>query len=65
MYTEIVPNDTLFTLTDADGFYAFVGLDPGIYYVTAQEAEHDTVKVENIEVVVGNNTQQDFELIPK
>jgi hypothetical protein len=63
--TEIAPEDTLFTLTDADGFYALVGLDPGTYFVTAQEAVHDTVKVENIEVVVGNNTEQDFELTTK
>ena len=65
VYTEIAPEDTLFTTTDLDGFYALVGLDPGTYFVTAQEAAHDTVKVENIEIVVGNNTAQDFELIPK
>ena len=65
VYTEIAPEDTLFTTTDADGFYALVGLDPGAYFVTAQEAAHDTVKIENIEVVIGNSTAQDFELTPK
>jgi hypothetical protein len=65
VYTEIAPEDTLFTTTDVDGFYALVGLDPGPYFVTAQEAAHDTVKVENIEVVIGNNTEQGFELTPK
>ena len=64
VFTVIAPEDTLLTLTDPDGFYALPGLDPGSYDVTAQVAAHDTVKVENIEVVVGNNTEQNFMLSP-
>jgi hypothetical protein len=62
VFTEIVPSDTLLTLTEADGFYALVGLEPGIYNVTAYDAEHDTISVEDINVVVGNNIEQNFML---
>jgi len=65
VYSEIAPSDTLFTLTDATGFYALVGLAPGTYKIIAQEASHDTVSVENVEVTTGNNTKQDFVLTPQ
>jgi hypothetical protein len=64
VFTVTAPEDTLLTLTDPDGFYALPGLDPGSYDVTAQVATHDTVKAENIEVVIGNNTEQNFVLSP-
>jgi hypothetical protein len=63
VYT-VIPPDTLLTSTDADGFYALVGLEPGTYNVTAQDVKHDTISVEDINVVVGNNTEQNFMLTP-
>ena len=65
VYTEVAPEDTMWTVSESDGFYALVGLQPGSYSVTAQEAAHDTVTVNDIAVVAGNNTEQDFVLTPK
>jgi hypothetical protein len=64
VWTEIASSDTLLTLTETDGSYALVGLEPGIYTVTAQDVEHDTISVEDINVVAGNNTEQNFMLTP-
>ena len=57
--------DTLNTssLTDATGSYAVLGLEAGIYSITVEFGEYQSVSVENIEIVAGNATTQDAQLV--
>ncbi len=53
------------TFTDTNGYYALIGVLTGNYSVYTTKANHDTVSASGLEVVAGNETQQDFELTPK
>ena len=53
------------TFTDTSGFYAIIGVPAGNYSVFTTKADHDTVSALGLEVVAGNETQQNFELTPK
>ncbi|MDX9727462.1 MAG: DUF4382 domain-containing protein [Bacteroidales bacterium] len=57
--------DTLKAFTDESGHYAFIGIIPGMYPVSAVQTDYDSVIVEDVRVVAGNRTIQDFELIKK
>ncbi|MCX2719622.1 DUF4382 domain-containing protein [Lentiprolixibacter aurantiacus] len=52
------------TLTDADGNYMVMGLEPGAYNVEVQLEGYETQTAEGVTIVVGNKTIQDFELVP-
>jgi hypothetical protein len=52
------------TFSDASGAYAFIGIPAGTYSLHAAQAAYDTVRVENVSVVAGNQVQQDFVLTP-
>jgi hypothetical protein len=52
------------TFTDENGSYAMVGLLAGNYTVSATKADYDTVSVD-VQIIAGNQTDQDFELTPK
>ena len=48
--------------SDATGAYALVALPAGIYTAYATKADYDTVAIQNVEVVVGNESKHDFTL---
>lgn len=50
------------TFTDETGAYMVMGLLSGDYDVTVELAGYDAQSVEDIEIVAGNKTVQDFEL---
>ena len=53
------------TFTDTNGYYALIGVTAGNYSVYTTKADYDTVSASGLEVVAGNETQQDFELTSK
>lgn len=61
----VIVADTLNTtaFTDASGAYTILGLDPGTYRVTAEKMGYTAQTVDDVEIVVGNATTQDFELL--
>jgi hypothetical protein len=50
------------TFTDASGQYMVQGLLAGSYEVTAELDGYQAISVENVEIVAGNKTIQDFDL---
>ena len=52
------------TFPSESGGYSFPALDPGIYRLDVSLDGYDPQSVDGIEVVVGNNTTQDFTLVP-
>ncbi len=50
--------------TDSTGFYSILGIPEGFYSVYASKENYDTVMVEDLEIVAGNQTTQDFVLTP-
>jgi hypothetical protein len=48
--------------SDATGAYALIALPAGIYTAYATKADHDTVAIQNVEVVAGNESKHDFTL---
>ena len=56
--------DTITTSTDAEGFYAIVGLPADTYSMLASNTNFDTVSIEGIVVIPGNKVVRDFVLVP-
>jgi hypothetical protein len=52
-------------ITDSLGFYALIGIPAGIYSIYASKEDYDTAYYDNVEIVAGNMTIQDFVLTPK
>jgi hypothetical protein len=52
------------TQTEEDGIYALSGIPAGIYSISAEKESFTSVSVDEIEVVAGNKTVQDFVLEP-
>ena len=52
------------TMTEADGFYALVGLPEGTFTLFAEKEGYEMLEVEGVDVVAGNETIVDGELIP-
>ena len=53
--------DDLYTAqTEADGFYALSGIPPGVYSVSAEKENFTSVTVDELEVIAGNKTVQNF-----
>lgn len=50
------------TFTDTEGGYSAQGLSPGIYTVQAELAGYESASAAGVEVIVGNRTEQNFEL---
>lgn len=59
--------DTLIAtaLSDSSGYYALPGIAEGSYTIFAAKENYDTLRIDNVKVVAGNNTKVDIELIPK
>ena len=51
-------------VTDVDGKYSIINLEPGIYTVTVRYLGYATVIVKNVEVIVDKTTTVDVELEP-
>lgn len=62
----ISTSDSVLTssFTSESGAYQLIGIPAGSYTLSASIADYDTVTVENISVVSGNMTEQDFVLTP-
>ncbi|MEE4115365.1 MAG: DUF4382 domain-containing protein [Marinilabiliaceae bacterium] len=52
-------------LSDSSGYYALPGIPEGSYTIFAAKENYDTLSIDNVRVVAGNNTKVDIELIPK
>jgi hypothetical protein len=50
------------TFTDANGGYAVLGMDPGMYDVTYEYEDYQPVTIEDIEIAIANVTVQDVQL---
>jgi Domain of unknown function (DUF4382)/Carboxypeptidase regulatory-like domain len=50
--------------TDASGKYVIIGLPEGTYTVSASKANYETVTVNEVKIIAGNKTEQDF-VLPK
>lgn len=64
---QVVDEDTFeitSAYTDTAGYYAMPGIPAGFYYLSATLTDFDTVANEDLEVVAGNLTVQDFTLSP-
>jgi hypothetical protein len=53
------------TVSDSAGFYALIGIPEGYYSIYATKENYDTVSFENVEIVAGNKSIQDFTLTPQ
>ncbi len=51
-----------FTYTNSNGLYALIGLPSGNYSAYATKTGYDTVVIQDVEIVAGNQTIQNFEL---
>jgi hypothetical protein len=52
------------SFTDAEGFYALLGIPAGLYSMSAVKEGFDTITVTGVTIVEGNLTVQDFTLEP-
>lgn len=50
------------TFTDANGGYAVLGMDPGMYDVTYEYEDYLPMTIEDIEITIANVTVQDLQL---
>jgi len=50
--------------TEADGYYSMLGIDPGLYNLIAEIEGFETDTIENVQIVEGNRTTQNFKLSP-
>jgi hypothetical protein len=60
---QVVGEDTLeitSASTDDEGYYAMLGITPGLYQMSATLAGFDTVIYEGVEVIAGNLSTQNF-----
>ena len=55
--------DPLTTLTDASGHYAFIGVPAGTYSMSAEKDGYVSKSSDDVVVVAGNKTTQDFTLV--
>lgn len=62
-----IGQDTVLTsaFTDVDGYYSMLGIPAGLYNVSAATEGFDTVTFENVQIVEGNLTIQNFQLSPE
>ncbi|MFW6104078.1 MAG: DUF4382 domain-containing protein [Bacteroidota bacterium] len=62
-----IEQDTVVTTTysDSTGGYSILGVEEGIYDLYAVKDGYDTTMVQDVEVVAGNETTRDIELIPE
>jgi hypothetical protein len=62
-----ITKDTIMATTFADtmGYYNIIGVPAGSYSISATKEGYDTVTFDNINVVAGNRTVQNFELTKK
>jgi len=51
--------------TDTLGIYAIIGVPAGEYSVSATKEGYDTVRFDGVDIIAGNKTVVDFELIKK
>ena len=63
----IIAADTLYTstFTDAAGMYTIMGIEAGTYSVSAEFKDYVTQIVDEVSIIEGNKTVQDFELLPE
>jgi hypothetical protein len=59
---SIMLDELMTTQTEEDGSYALSGIPSGIYSITAEKEGFTSVIIDEIEVVAGNKTVQDFVL---
>ena len=52
-------------LSAEDGYYAIIGVPEGAYSMMCTHADYDTLKVDNVEVLSGEITEQNFLLTKK
>ncbi|MEN8156536.1 MAG: DUF4382 domain-containing protein [Bacteroidota bacterium] len=55
--------DTVTSYTDSLGYYAITGIPSGSYIMGAAMADYDTVTVDDVQIVAGNLSEQDFVLV--
>ena len=62
-----ISRDTVITSTysDISGAYQIIGMEAGLYDISAGKMGYDSLTVNDIEVVAGNLTNQNFVLTPK
>nr|WP_319270734.1 DUF4382 domain-containing protein [uncultured Draconibacterium sp.] len=67
MEVNDVDDDSLLTtgFTDEMGYYQLIGIPEGTYYMTAELDSFMTDTIWNVDVLKGESTQIDFELIPE
>ena len=53
------------TSTEADGYYSMLAIDPGSYNLIAEIEGFETDTIENVQIVEGNRTTQNFKLSPE
>jgi len=57
---KVTINETMFSvMTDANGAYNFLGLNPGIYSLKIEKAGYATSNITNLEIIAGVNTHDD------
>ena len=61
---SIMLDELVTTPTEEDGSYALPGIPSGIYSITAEDENYTTLTIDEVEVVAGNKTVQDFVLEP-
>lgn len=62
-----VEQDTVVATAFADtlGFYAIIGIPAGTYSISATKEGYDTLRFEGVNIIAGNKTVKNFELIKK
>lgn len=59
---SIMLDELVTSQTEEDGSYALSGISAGVYSVTAEKENFTSVTIDNVEVVAGNKTLQNFVL---
>jgi len=62
---SIMLDELVTTSTEEDGSYALSGIPAGIYSITAEDENYTSLTIDEVEVVAGNKTVQDFVLEEK
>ncbi|MCC5927296.1 MAG: TonB-dependent receptor [Bacteroidetes bacterium] len=58
----VIEGTTRGTITEIDGFYDFINVPSGTYALVFRYLGYATVRVENVEVIVGRTTQIDIQM---